>query len=85
MKEYLHHKQGINKTLPKAQRTQGNEYFDSFNTFSSMRIAYAQDSISFEILVELQWGKLTSKGGPIFSIRRLTLMISFVKRMLMMV
>ena len=23
------------KTLPKAQQTQGNEYFDSFNTFSS--------------------------------------------------
>ena len=35
MKEYFHHKQGINKTLPKAQRTQGNEYFDSFNTLST--------------------------------------------------
>ena len=34
---------GLQKTLPKAQRTQGIEYFDSFNTYSST---------SFEILAK---------------------------------
>ena len=42
------------KTLPKAQQTQGIEYFDSFNTLSSKQ--KLQQSTSIEILPILQLG-----------------------------
>ena len=47
-------RQNITINIPKhCQRTQGIEYFDSFNTISSIKI---KTSTSFEILVKLQFG-----------------------------